>query len=166
MDTKDIAALLLKTAGLLMFAYAIFEIPYYAFPRAGANQEYSFIATFMQAVAYLTLPIVLGLVLWFFPATVVNKIVAGDKLTDGLRTQDFERLALTVIGLWFVAHGIADLAYHLGSYVLWSRQFPQPQPLEPFPVMIAAIAKVVVGLALAVGAKGVLRLIARVRGEG
>ena len=145
MDTKDIAALLLKTAGLVMFAYAIFDIPYYFLPSK-TDSEYSFIASFMQAAGILALPIVLGLLLWFFPATVVNKIVSGDKLTDGLQVRDLERVALTVIGIWFVAFGVSDLVYQAGSMILMKRQFPDAPPVEAWLGIIAAAAKVLVGL--------------------
>jgi hypothetical protein len=166
MDTKDIAALLLKTAGLVMFAYAIFNIPYYFLPHARSDSEYSFIASFMQAAAILTLPIVVGLLLWFFPATVVNKIVSGDKLTDGLQVRDLERVALTVIGIWFMAFGVSDLVYQAGSMILMKRQFPDAPPVEAWLGIIAAAAKLLVGFGLAVGGKGVVRVIAKARGEG
>jgi hypothetical protein len=165
-DTKDIAALLLKTAGLVIFAYAIFDIPYYFLPHPRTDSDYSFIASFMQAAGMLALPIVLGLLLWFFPATVVNKIVSGDKLTEGLGVRDFERIALTVIGIWFVAYGVSDLVYRVGSLILMKRQFPDAPPVEAWLGIIAAAAKLLVGFGLAVGAKGVLRVIAKVRGEG
>jgi hypothetical protein len=163
-DTKDIAALLLKTAGLVIFAYAIFDIPYYFLPHPRTDSEYSFIASFMLAAGMLALPIVLGLLLWFFPATVVNKIVSGDKLTEGLGVRDFERVALTVIGIWFVAYGVSDLVYRVGSLILMKRQFPDAPPVEALLGIIAAAAKLLVGFGLAVGAKGVLRAIAKVRG--
>ena len=166
MDTKDVAALLLKTAGLLTFAYAVFDVPYYFLPHARGDANFSFIASFMEAAAMLTLPIVLGLVLWFFPATIANKLVAGDKLADGLRMHDFERLALTIIGLWFLAYGITDLVYRGAQLYLFKRQYPDAPPVEVWLGIVAAGAKAIVGVALAIGAKGVVRIIAKVRGEG
>src|SRR6266496_5310044 len=165
MDTKDIAALLLKTAGMSKIAYAIFDIPYYFLPHPKTDSEYSFIASCMQAAGMLALPIVLGLLLWFFPATVVNKIVSGDKLTEGLGVRDFERIALTVIGIWFVAYGVSDLVYRVGSLILMKRQFPDAPPVEAWLGIIAAAAKLLVAFGLAVGANGLLRVIAKVRGE-
>jgi len=91
----------------------------------------------------------------------VNKIVSGDKLTDGLAVRDFERVALTVIGVWFVAYGVSDLVYRVGSLILMKRQFPAAPPVEAWLGIIAAAAKLLVGFGLAVGAKGVLRIIAR-----
>jgi hypothetical protein len=163
MDTKDIALLMLRAAGLLMFAYALFDIPYYFLPRPGSQGEYSFVASFMEAVAILVLPLALGLFLWFFPATVANRIVSGDRLTDGLKARDLERMAITIIGVWFIAYGFSDLVYRVGALVLMQRKFPDAPPLEPWLGIVAAVAKLVVGFALAVGADGLQRTIARVR---
>jgi hypothetical protein len=156
----------MKTVGLFVFAYAITDIPYYFPPYARTEPDQSFIALFMQAAAVLTLPIVLGLFLWFFPATVVNRIVSGDKLTDGLKIRDFERLAVTIIGIAFVAFGVTDVGYRALSIVVLKQQ------LQDFPManawlgIIAGGVKILVGLILAIGAKGVQHVIARARGEG
>jgi hypothetical protein len=166
-DTKDVATMLVKAVGLVMFAYAIFDIPYYFPPYASLSAERSFTAAFMQAVATLTLPILVGLLLWFFPATVVNKIVSGERLAaEGLRLLEFERLALTIIGVWLAAYGISDLIYKATSLVVIERQFPGPTPPDLWAGVFAAGVKVAVGCGLAVGSKGLARLISRMRGEG
>jgi hypothetical protein len=81
MDTKDVSAVLLKTMGLVMLAYAVFEIPLYFPPSTNLTEQYSLFDAVVQAAASLILPTVLGLLLWFFPATVTNKIVSGAKLS-------------------------------------------------------------------------------------
>jgi hypothetical protein len=169
MDTKDVAAVLLKTAGLIMIAYAVFELPRYFLPMADSSGQYSFVTALVQAAGTLALPVVLGALLWFFPATVTNKLVSGEKLSGtqcGVR--EFERTALTVVGAWLVAYGIADLIDHAVAIVVIQRQFPeQPTPLFTYmPGIIASVAKVVLGIGLAFGAKGIGRIINRVRGEG
>jgi hypothetical protein len=165
MDAKDIATILLKTAGLVMFAYAIFDIPYYFPPYVTSGGEQSFINAWMQAAAVVTLPIVLGLVLWFFPATVVNKIVAGPKLTEGLQIHHFERVALTVLGVWLVAYGIVDVIHYVTSFFSVRQQFPDFPGSRFWLGILTPAAKLLVGAGMAIGAKGVVRLIARVRRE-
>jgi len=168
MDTKDISAVLLKTIGLVMLAYAVFEIPLYFPPRSSAAGEYSVSLAVAQATATLALPIVLGLLLWFFPATVVNKIVSGEKLSsERFGAPDLERVALTVVGAWLVAYGVADLIYGISTMVVVQREYAEQSPplSRYFPGMIASVAKVAIGLGLAFGAKAIARLINRVRGE-
>jgi hypothetical protein len=48
MDTKDVTAILLKVVGLVMLAFAAFELPAY-FPPQSSSSEYSFIGALMQA---------------------------------------------------------------------------------------------------------------------
>jgi len=167
-DTKDVSAVLLKTIGLVMLAYAVFEMPLYFPPRSSTTGDYSLFAAVAQAAAALTLPIILGLALWFFPAKVTNKIVSGDKLSgERFGAPELERVALTVIGAWLVAYGIADLIYGISTVVVLQREYAErgPQLSQYLPGFIASIAKVALGLGLALGAKGIARFIGRVRGE-
>jgi hypothetical protein len=167
-DIKDISAVLLKTVGLVMLAYAVFEIPLYFPPSSESTERYSVFAALAQAATALTLPIVLGLLLWFFPATVVNRIVSGEKLSgEHFGAPQLERVALTVVGAWLVAYGVADLIYSVSTMVVVQRAYSEmPVPLERYlPGIVTCIAKVAMGFGLAFGAKGIARLIGRVRGE-
>ena len=149
---------LVKIAGLVMVMYAIFDIPYYFPPYASLSSERSLVAAFMQAAATLTFPIVVGLLLWFFPARVVNKIVSGEQLsTTGFGIAQFERVALTILGLWMAAYGVVDLLFKSVSLLAIDRQFAGSLPPEMWGGIIAAVAKLIVGLGIAVGAKGILR---------
>lgn len=168
MDTKDISAVLLKTIGLVMLAYAVFELPLYFPPRANLRDDYSVFAAFAGAGVTLTLPIALGLLLWFFPATVTNKIVTGEKLSgERFGSRDLERVALTVVGAWLVAYGVTDLIYALSTMLIVQREYSaQSPPISSFfPGVITSIAKILLGVGLAIGAKGIARAIGRVRGE-
>jgi hypothetical protein len=159
----------LKTVGLVMLAYAVFEIPLYFPPRASLTDDYSISVALVQATATLALPIVLGLLLWFFPATVTNKIVSGEKLSgERFGAVDLERVALTVVGAWLFAYGIADLIYTVTSMVVLQVAYADqsPQLTRYLPGIITSAAKAALGLGLAIGAKGVARLINRVRGDG
>jgi hypothetical protein len=168
MDTKDVSALLLRTIGLVMVAYSVFEIPLYFIPNAGGSDQFSFLAVFAQAAAALTLPIVLGLLLWFFPATITNKIVSGAKLSgDRFGAADLERVALTVVGLWLIAYGIADLIYSFSLLIFTQREYAERSPplTRYLPGIVTSAAKVVIGAGIAVGAKGIARVLTRARGE-
>jgi hypothetical protein len=168
MDTKDVSAILLKTVGLVMVAYSVFEIPLYFLPSSSTTDQFSFLAVFAQAAAALMLPIALGLLLWFFPATITNRIVSGEKLSgDRFGAADLERVALTVVGAWLIAYGVADLIYSFSSLIFTQREFADRSPpiSRYMPGIVTSIAKVAIGCGLAVGAKGIARVLKRVRGE-
>jgi hypothetical protein len=166
MDTKDVSAILLKTMGLVMLAYAVFAIPSYFPPRVNLTDQYSILDALVEAGGTLALPFVFGLLLWFFPATVTNKIVGGKKLSgERFGAPDLERVALTVVGLWLVAYGVADMVYTLSTMVTLQLAYGErvAQLSRYIPGIITSAAKVAMGVGLAFGAKGIARLIDRVR---
>lgn len=166
MDTRDLAKVLLKIAGLVIFATAIFDIPYYLPPYSRLEPGESVVSALLWAAAMLLLPIVIGLAFWFFPGKVVNRIVSGDRIAEaGVTVAQIERAALTVVGIWLAASGLTDLVYKIVSVIAISRQHPGSLSLEVWSPVIAGGAKLIVGLCLAVGARGVQRTIAKVRGQ-
>jgi heme/copper-type cytochrome/quinol oxidase subunit 4 len=164
MDAKDLAALLLKIAGLVILGHALFQVPYF-FPLEEISAgKFSFADAVMSAVYYITLPLVVGALLWFFPATISNKIVSGKKLSDsGFGVRQFEQVALTLIGVWLVAYGIADLISSLVWIAQVEKQF-NTLPPRAYAATLAAVAKVIIGCAIAIGSGGVSRLLRRLGG--
>jgi hypothetical protein len=165
MDAKDLAALLLKIAGLVILGHALFQVPYF-FPLDEISRgNFSFADALMSAVYFITLPLVVGALLWFFPATISNKIVSGKKLSEsGFGVRQFEQVALTLIGVWLLAYGIADLV----SNLVWiARVEKEVTSLPPrvYAATFAAVAKVILGCAIAIGSGGISRLLRRVRGN-
>jgi hypothetical protein len=72
---------------------------------------------------------VLGLLLWFFPSAVTNKIVAGEKLSgDRFGSADLERVALTVVGAWLVAYGFSDVIYSITSLIFVQSEYAERAP--------------------------------------
>ena len=164
MDAKDLAALLLKVAGLLIVAHALFEVPYYFPLQEISSGNFSVADASMSALYHATLPLVVGALLWFFPATISNKIVSGKKLSDsGFGVRQFEQVALTLLGVWLVAYGIADLVSNLVWVARVEKEFTVLPP-RVYAGAFAAAAKVVIGFAIAVGAGGIARLLKRLRG--
>jgi hypothetical protein len=169
MDAKDITSALLKIAGLVTFAYAIFQIPSYFPPAVGAGAPYSICDSVSVALATLALPIVFGVLLWFFPATITNKIVSGQKLSGStFGAPEFERVALTILGMWLVAYGITDLVAELVSIVYIRQNYPDITALPPrvFAMAIASVVKLCLGLVLVFGARSIMKFVARVGGGG
>ena len=169
MDTKDIAALLVKTAGLILFGYAVIRVPAYILPVGDPNAPFSIAALFAQAAVFLALPMLLGLLFWFFPATVTNKMVSGEKLAGaqfGLR--EFERVALTIVGVSIVAYGLADFIHAVAVAYFLHNQHPAvtPLPSDIYAGIVFPVAKIAIGAALAAGARGIGKFVARLQGDG
>ena len=169
MDTKDLATVLLKTAGLAIFGFAVIRLPIYFPYWIGGNEPSSIGVMFAEAAVALALPMLLGLLFWFFPATVTNKIVSGEKLADaqfGLR--EFERVALTVVGVSIVAYGLADFIHAVAQAYFVRIQHPEvtPLPAHLYAGIVFPAAKIAIGAGLAVGARAIGKFVARVQGDG
>src|SRR5438552_6077013 len=156
MDTKDLTAVSLKVTGLVILAYSVFQLPRYFIPTAGSISS-SFTGSLLEAAAALALPAIVGLLLWLFPATVTNKIVSGHKLSEAtFGVPQLERVALSVLGIWLVASGLGDIIYNLSAVFFIQREYPTEQlPPRVYVGAIASAAKVVIGVAIALGAKGI-----------
>jgi hypothetical protein len=164
MDAKDLAALLLKIAGLVIVGHALFQVPYFFPLDEISGGSFSFADALMSAVYFITLPLVVGALLWFFPATISNKIVSGKKLSDsGFGLRQFEQVALTLIGVWLLAYGLADLVSNLVWIARVAKEFTTLPP-RVHAATLAAVAKVILGCAIAIGSGGISRLLRRIRG--
>ena len=164
MDTKDLATLLVKTAGLTIFGLAVIRLPAY-FPPWNANASMG--VMFAEAAVTLALPILLALLFWFFPATLTNKMVSGEKVAEaqfGLR--EFEHLALTVLGVSIVAYGVADFIHAATLAFFVHNQHPEvtPLPADLYAGMVFPAAKIAIGAGLAIGAKRIGQFVARLQG--
>ncbi len=167
MDTKDATAVLVKISGLLMLAFAAFQLPAYFLPY-GLAASAPLWERFAEATANLALPVLLGFALWSYPATITNKIISGEansKVAIGL--PDVERLALTVLGLWLIAYGFTDLIYAVASVVIFKRDYnADAEVIGRFaPPIIAACEKLAIGVVFVIGQKGIRRLLSKARRE-
>lgn len=109
------------------------------------------------------LPMLIAVVLWFFPATIIGP--ASDDDGDPAFGPDWVLLSVTLIGLYVLIFGVIDLVYY-ESFRIAEQQAFDPGGLggyEPSPDTIAGritnITQMVIGLALLAGKRGIARLI-------
>lgn len=165
MDTRTIATMLLKVTGLVLIVISISQLPGY-FPLAGRGYDFSIGETLATAALALAPLAALGLALWFFPGTVANRIVSGapaDSVVGDVRP--IELVALTVLGVYLVAHGFIGAVRDVVLLVVMHRQNAN---LAPVPASIiahtaATIVELLIGFGLCIGARGVSRVIERLR---
>jgi hypothetical protein len=96
-------------------------------------------------------------------------MVSGEKLAGaqfGLR--EFERVALTVVGVSIVAYGFADFIHAVALAYFVQSQHPEvtPLPAELYAGIVFPAAKIAIGAGVAVGARGIGKFLARLRGDG
>ena len=165
MDTRSLGAILIKVTGLVLMVVSISQLPAY-FPLMSRGYDFSIGETLGTAALALAPLGVLGLVLWFFPGTVANRIVAGAPAADSpVDFRPLELVALTVLGIYLLAHGLIDAVRDAVLVVVMHRQNQDLAliPASIFGHVAAAIAQLLIGAALCIGAKGVSRVIEGLR---
>jgi hypothetical protein len=165
-DTKSIAVVLLKITGLVLIVISISGLPAY-FPLTGDAYKFSIREVLATAAVALGPLAIIGLILWFFPGTVANKIVSGepsDPSAGGARP--IELAALTVLGVYLVTHAILGAVRDGVLLILVSRDNGNfsAVPASVTAHIAATIAELLIGVALCIGARGVMRVIERLRG--
>ena len=165
LDAKGIATIIIKITGLVMLVVAIIQIPAY-FPLTGRGYDFSIAQTLGMAAAGIGPLALAGLVLWYFPGTVTNRIVSGP--AAGGATRDFrpvEIVALTVLGVYLVAHGLVDAVRDTVILIVLNRQDSTAALLPASIVgrMAGTLAELLIGATLCVGSRRVVDAIERLR---
>ena len=165
MDTRSIAALLLKITGLVLIVISISQIPGY-FPLTHRDYGFSIGEVLTTAAVALGPLVLIGFVLWFFPGTVTNKIVStapSDSTVFDVRP--IELVALTILGVYLGTHALIGLIRDITFLVVENRQTNGlvTTPASVIAHLVAAVAELVIGVGLCIGARGVARVIERLR---
>ena len=118
MSSNEILRMVIKLVGLAVFisgviqASSSFPMIYSQMTHLGDNAP---TASFFGAFAS---PIIIGLLLWFFPVPVANTIINEESnvapRNDFLR--EIENIGIRILGLFLLYHGISDLVYNYLSY--------------------------------------------------
>ena len=159
--------MLLKIAGLVIIVLCVGQLSgYFSLMTREAGWT---LAQVLGTVAMTTGPlVVLGVALWLFPGTITNKIVARESSSESkLEVRNLELVALTVLGTYFIARGITGLAYEIVLAIGLQREIPGLESIPPSVIAqtALAVAEMVVGVYLCLGAKGIIRTVERLRGE-
>ena len=171
MDYKDLTAILVKTAGAIMFFW---YLPWLLSLILNViNQSSSGIALFIYA-----LPTIVGLafavLLFTFPSTISNKLISGEKLNhDATFVDSLQIVAMRLAGLYYVATSIFDLIHNFATVILTPTIYEKMGVTPPLTgwtpdlaaVTITTFVELAIGLWLILGAEGILRMIKVIRGR-
>ncbi len=113
-----------------------------------------------------------GLVLWLYPGWLVRPAVgrAGHEVFESpLTAEDFQRIGICLLGIWFAVDGIRSFVYLLirGS-AIGSQGYDYAGVTLAMlaPDIAVALALIVAGVSLTFGSRGLVGLLVRLRGRG
>lgn len=117
------------------------------------------------------LPLLLALLLWFFPLTIARKllpVLRDPRPPLSAARQDVEDTVVFVLGLWVLAGAAPDIVYWVVLAFRIQNTEAASVPLLPEQVasIWAAVAQTAIGLWLVFGARGLLGALRRLRYAG
>lgn len=165
MDAQTLSRVLLKVAGLVFIAMALAQAPGYFGATMGGNRWSLGEAMALSAIGLGPL-LLLGAAMWFFPGTITQRIVAVEAGPDErFGARRFELVALTCVGIYIVSQGFVTLVYDAIIVVAVQRQVDNLRDVPPslYAGIVGAILQVAAGAAICLGARGIMRVVRRLR---
>ena len=127
-----------------------------------------------SALVSVVLPILLGLVLVYFPGTITTRVFRIEGLDAGSEddTRSLQRVAFATIGVWLAAYALIDAVYVYAKARLYFRileempAYSKPPVMSPddFGSLVSSCLQLLIGLWLLLGNRGIVSVLARLRG--
>ena len=163
---KNLLLVAIKLCGLILIFYSLVDIPRnFGIYLESSPSEGIFFALLVSIVG-VSIPLAIGLLLIFFVKMPQNDAI--DKNVSNV-SENLEPAAQRILGLLFIADGIANFVYDFSRVIFASRisgEFTySPITAELVGSIISAIAEAGVGLWLLLGSVGLMRFIRKYEGQ-
>jgi hypothetical protein len=169
MKSHDILRTAIKIGGLALFIYSVIQatssLPLFLSQLKSTGFDFPVVSI----VATFFVPMVFGLLLWLFPTPIANTIIRKDlpaksqeKFLVGV-----EKIAIRVLGLYLLYHGITDFASQYAAYHQAVEMFGKNVNFsgkERFTIGFIVIGvEIVLALLLMLGAAGITNMLRKAR---
>ena len=166
MDYKDLTTLIVKVFGAFLVVHVLGLVPTFT---ADAIMAFDGWFTIVQKIVLpLIFPLSAGLFMLFFPATLTNKLIQGEKIV-GVPSYlpQLERIALSLLGFYLLFSTVSDLCYHVSRLVLARGQsasrLASETPTDIHGAIIGSSIGLLISLWFIFGARGLLRFVSKLR---
>jgi len=169
-DYNNLVRLVIKLSGIALVVYGGVTLSSYLPSLMQAKTWAEWPATMMFAnILAIVMPILFGVFLWFFPASVANTIVPTEIATmepaSGLG-YELERIGVALLGLFFLYHAVTDVIYQVllhRAKVALLGSVREPDNFSAY--LTVATIQIVLALLLLLQSKGVVALLRKARGH-
>jgi len=96
MDYRSLSSLLLRLAGVLILVAAVSAVPSTFIGLLGTKSGTADVELLLIAAVATAFPVLVGLLLLYFPATVANKLLSGQSDRE-LDVSELQQLAFSVL---------------------------------------------------------------------
>src|SRR5438128_1609531 len=176
MEHRALAALIIRIAGLLVIVSAITNAArsFGPFFDPATVQKVGLGLLLFSTLMSVGIPILLGLVLVYFPGAITTRVLRIEGLDAGgeNNTKPLQRVAFATIGLWLTTYALIDAVYFYAKARLYFRileempAYSKPPLISPddFGGLVASGLQLIIGLWLLLGNRGIVNALARLRG--
>lgn len=169
MNSHDVIRTAIKIGGLALLIYTVIQasstVPLFLSQLNSSGFEFPV----ASIIAAFVVPLMFGLLLWLFPASIASTIIKKDLPTKSEEKflVSVEKIAIRVLGLYLFYHGIMDLVSQYASYHQATEMFGKNLNFsgkERFTIGFIVIGiKIVLALLLMLGAAGISGLLRKAR---
>lgn len=169
MTSHDVIRTAIKIGGLALLIYTAIQasstVPLFLSQLKSSGFEFPVITI----IAAFVVPLIFGFMLWLFPAPIANTIIKKDlpNKSEEKFLLGIERIAIRVLGLYLLYHGITDFVSHYASYHQAVEMFGKNVNFagkEKFAIgFIVTGVEIVLALLLMLGATGIVNILRKAR---
>jgi len=156
-----------RLLALMLFFYVLRESSRLISLASGFDSYEGWLITVVFIIGFL----LIGLWLWISAVNIARKIIPRDVLVENAPLNDIQRpiyeLAFVLFGMYVLIYGVSELAYTAQLYFSLPDKYMTPdQVRKQQAAMFSSAVEVLFGLVLIVGARGVSKLIFKIRYGG
>lgn len=172
MDYRAVTALMFRLASVWILVTAANSLPTHLMGLVQPDPLQADLV-FWSVVMSVLIPVLLGTLLIYFPGTLVRAITTPTQPDSPVIVpQDLQAVALSTLGVYWLLTSLAEGFYHYGRLQVYyryvavnmSQGYAPPVAPHDFGAMVYSGFIGLVGLGLILGARGLARLLARLRG--
>ncbi len=167
MNLISFTAVGVRLLALMLFFYVLRESSRLITLASGFDSYEGWLITVVFIIGFL----LVGLWLWVSAVNIARKIIPKDVPVENAPSNDIQRpiyqLAFVLFGMYVFINGISDLSYTAQLYFSLPDEYMTPdQVRKQQAAMLSSAVEVLFGLVLIVGARGVSKLIYKIRYGG
>lgn len=169
MSNRELARLLVRLAGLVIIVWTLIDLPRNLDYLLAAKYTLTLAQMLKISIAPSALSLICGLVMYWSAGPIADRflITPGTISTGDSPSFDgkaIEEIALSVLGTYILADGLAEEVYYWGkldlfySYMGLYPGLPHPIPQAEFGGIGAATTRVVLGMVMILFSRGIVAL--------
>ncbi len=162
MNLRDLLALSMKTAGLVLIVLLVADLPEYLKGYLALEKMTGETGLWIYALPLL-LPLLLAVLFITFPYSLSDRLICSKEDLSELNLERFEIMAMRLLGLVLLYLGVSDLAFHLSNFMLMRSDIGQEFGASAYnyPYLLATLVELVFALLLLMRARGIQALLHR-----